>query len=231
MNNKKNFFFLLPLMAALLTACNGQFQENYYSTTITNESRQENNNRFADYDFNNIPETIQLNENPDMSNKIMPTPYEWAEYMAPSEISDTVIPGSKLIIASAVETSDHYYSLTGNDEIDSEINDKVDGFSLMKGIDTTVEILYFQNNDFAVGDKIQIFSPGENWGENLEIGKEYLLIIHDWNDIYQYSDGMNSIFEIDDNFRVMSKSAFVAPSKLDTLSLAEAVSVLEDAIN
>lgn len=227
MNNKNKFVILLSMTAILLTACNAQVQESAEPAPT-----QSGNNRFADYDFANVPETIQLNENPDLSEKVLPTPYEFADYSIPYDVSDIIIPESKLIIAAAVETSDHYYSMTGSIELDSAINDKIGTFGVSKGFNTMVEVLYSPNNEFDVGDKIQIFSPGKNWGENLEIGKEYMLVIHHWDDIYyQYTDGMNSIFEIDDDFNVTSRSPYIGPSQLDTLPLAQAVSVLDDAID
>ena len=95
---------------------------------------------------------------------------------------------------------------------------------------TTIKILYSPNNDFAVDDEVKIFTAGTGWGENLDRDKEYLLLFDEWEDVYKYSCGMDSIFEIASDFTVTSRSVFEATSKLDTLSLTEAVSVLDNAI-
>lgn len=197
---------------------------------IQNESARASGNRFAEYDFNNVPENIQLNENPDMSVKEEPLCYKFAEFEEPTEVTDIVSSDSKLVVGVPVGVSSYNFSVTGTYEGDSKIFEITEGNIFMNGFVTTIKVLYSPNNDFAVGDEIRIFSAGTGWGENLDLDKEYLLSFDEWEDIYKYSCGVDSIFEIGSDFSVTSRSVFEATSKLDTLSLAEAVTVLKNAI-
>lgn len=234
----KKLSFILSAVATLtlFSGCNAQKGDsNSYNISesaqnIQNELAWASDNRFADYDFNNVPENIQLNEAPDMSVKEEPPCYKFAEFDEPTAVTDIVSSGSKLVVGVPVGVSSYNFSITGTNEGDSKISDLTNGNIFTNGYVTTIKVLYSPNNDFAVGDEIRIFSAGTGWGEILDQDKEYLLSFDEWEDVYKYSCGMDSIFEIGSDFRVTSRSVFEATSKLDSLSLAEAVTFLKSAI-
>lgn len=231
MKNKPYLILAAAIVLSLCSGCNAQNNGvSEPAQNVQNEASNASGNRFANYDFDNVPETINLNEHPDISVKEEPPCYKFSQFDIPQQISDMVTADTKMVIGVPIKTSTYDFSPTGSDEGDRTFAEIANGNIFSNGFVTTVKVLYSPNDDFAVGDEVRIFTAGTGWGENLDRDKEYLLLFNEWEDVYKYSCGMDSIFEIASDFTVTSRSVWEATSQLDTLSLAEAVTVFDNTI-
>ncbi len=168
--------------------------------------------RFPRFDFNIDASTVQLNENPDLSEKEIPEGNAVIEYNDPGSISDLVDGNTDIVIVKIAGSNEY----TGG------------SFAGQAALYSAEAQVIVESELFLAGDIIPVFVPYSSMEANLEPEKYYLMIITEYeNGIFKISSGKESVFEITDDNTVISQSHFRVPSMLDGLTVEEAAAVLK----
>ncbi len=232
--------FAVLTTVALLSGCASTSESVVQNITPTAEALQESSetniteeaeivlstNRFDDYDFSAHSENIQYNENPDTSFKPLPPAYDTADYSIPHSTLDLLRESTGVAILHILDGSEvEEISLTGDPELDKAISDKAGdpSFATLKREPVQAQVIYNVYGDQQVGEVLTVSMFARTWGTELVTGKDYLVILRELKSLGCYTaiDGINSIYEIKDDFTVVSQSPMYESAKYDGLSLAD----------
>lgn len=233
---------LMLTATALLAGCADGLKpatSNIHSSTKAQQESSEANiseeaetiltgSRFVDYDFSAYSENIQYNENPDISFKPLPSAYDYCDYSQPRSSLDLLKDSTGVAILHILNGSEvEEISLTGDSELDKAISDKTGdpSFATLKREAVQAQVVYNVYGEQQVGEILTVSMFAEPWGTELVTGKDYLVILAELKSLGRYTaiDGINSIYEIKDDFTVVSQSPMYESAKYDGLSLADIV--------
>lgn len=214
---------ILPLLlvAALLCGCSENTTGSDVEASVPDSVTEESGNRYESYDFLAYSEEIKYNPNPDNSGKSQGSANADSSY---SSVKLENIIGEAFGIAVIKVTEDGEpleYSMAGdNKELEQAMLEKYGKVDMAVVDVVQAEVMYSISGGHEIGEEISI--SGNN---DLEIGKEYLIITKEYEEsgkIYFPSiSGAIGIFDISDDFTVVSKASAYTAAKYDGLSLAD----------
>lgn len=201
------------------------------SDTAVSSEAYTGTGRFANCGTDIDIQSIQFNQNPDLSKKAVPEGYANSEYSEPMDFFELVNMAGTIVIVKITDSGDYTgQSFTSNAEMDKALQEKWQSDPLT--IDA--EIYYAQaeaivsGNWYTTGDIIPVFMPCGNFGATLEKDRYYLLILDDYaGGVCKLYNGAESVFEIMDDNTVISQSHFRVPSMFDGLTVDELAAVLK----
>lgn len=184
-------------------------------------------NRFAAYDFTAVSDPIEYNPAPECASWPIPSRYETADYSPIRSTENMVQYSTDLAVVRILdEPNDETAYLTGSEELDKELAGKYKVDSLNATVLLyPAKVLYTAVGDVEQGENIVVMQVAGNWGVELKKDKEYFIAFKAMNDgTYKPSLGINSVYEINDDFTVQPESMFEIGARYEGLPLADLVS-------
>jgi len=220
---------LTLFLAIMLSGCASsadnsvEFSEAFVLTT--EEAAGAAENRFLSYDFTNISDPLEYNENPTITNE-MPGAYEWIDFNEPQSTEDLLLHTTQIAIIKIKGCHTKDGSLTGDAELDRAVAEKalISDVTKDKVYEATVQAVI--EGSLAVDEDVQIFVAQGEWGINFEDGMDYLVMLMEYDGIYKLPLYEDSVYNIADDFTVTSQSSFLAANKFNELSLADSCALL-----
>ncbi len=211
------------LMCAMLTACAARGAESAASQSVSADP----DNRFAAYDFTAVSDPIEYNPAPECAWWEIPVAYHNADYSPIRNTENMVQYSTDLAVVRILdEPNDDTAYLTGSEELDTELAGKYKVDSLNATVLLyPAKVLYTAAGDVEQGENIVIMQVAGNWGVELKKDREYFIAFKAMNDgTYKPSLGINSVYEIKDDFTVQPESMFETGARYEGLPLADLVS-------
>lgn len=211
------------LMCAMLTACAAWGAESAASQAVSADP----DNRFAAYDFTAVSDPIEYNHAPDCAWWEIPSAYNTADYSLPRDAQGMVQYSTDLAVVRILdEPNDETAYLTGSEELDTELAGKYKADSLNATVLLyPAKVLYTAAGDVDQGENIVVMQVAGNWGVELKKDREYFIAFKAMNDgTYKPSLGIDSVYEIKDDFTVQPESMFEIGARYEGLPLADLVS-------